>query len=83
MTRLAWLAKPAVQASANAIKTEIEKLTFLRGIDTHVLDLSMLPAERRRFLAQIGRRSAKTRRWGAAPSDLADSAGAVRGRHSR
>jgi hypothetical protein len=42
MTRLAWLTKPAVQASATAIKSEIDKLAFLRGIDAHTLDLSML-----------------------------------------
>lgn len=35
MTRLAWLIKPAVEASANAVKPEIEKLTYLRGMDAH------------------------------------------------
>jgi hypothetical protein len=29
---------------------------FLRGLDAHTLDLSVLPAERRRFLATVGRR---------------------------
>ena len=37
--------------------TAIEKLRFLRAMDAHVLDLSMLAAERRRFLATVGRRS--------------------------
>jgi TnpA family transposase len=57
MTRLAWLTKPAVEASASAVKTAIEKLEWLHGIDAHLLDLSMLPNERRRFLATVGRRS--------------------------
>jgi hypothetical protein len=39
------------------VKTAIEKLDFLRGMDAHLMDLSMLPAERRRFLATVGRRS--------------------------
>jgi Domain of unknown function (DUF4158) len=57
MTRLAWLTTPAVDATAAAVKTSIEKLVYLRGKDAHRLDLSMLPAERRRFLATVGRRS--------------------------
>lgn len=57
MTWLAWLIKPAVEASARAVKTEIEKLTYLRGMDAHLLDVSVLAAERRRFLATVGRRS--------------------------
>jgi hypothetical protein len=35
---------------------ELEKLAYLRGMDAHTLDLSVLPAERRRFLAGLGRR---------------------------
>ena len=57
MTRLAWLTTPAVDATAAALKTSIEKLAYLRGMDAHRLDLSMVPAERRRFLATVGRRS--------------------------
>ena len=38
------------------MKGELEKLAFLRGMDAHTLDLSVLPAERRRFLAGMGRR---------------------------
>ena len=57
MTRLVWLTTPAVDATAAAVKTSIEKLVYLRGMDAHRLDLSMLPAERRRFLATVGRRS--------------------------
>lgn len=57
MTRLEWLNSPARDASASAVKTSIEKLTWFRNIDAHLLDLSMLPNERRRFLAQVARRS--------------------------
>src|SRR6266581_1418001 len=57
MTRLTWLTTPAVEATSAAVKTAIEKLLFLRGMDAHHLDLSMLPRERRRFLATLGRRS--------------------------
>jgi hypothetical protein len=57
MTRLAWLTMPAVDATAAAVKTAIEKLTYLRNMDARRLDLSMLPTERRRFLATVGRRS--------------------------
>ena len=57
MTRLAWLTTPAVEATARAVKTSIEKLVWLRNMDAHLLDLSMLPTERRRFLATVGRRS--------------------------
>src|SRR5512135_315842 len=56
MTRLAWLGKGPTEASAAAVKAEVAKLVFLRGLDAHILDLSMLPAERRRFLAGLGRR---------------------------
>ncbi len=51
MTRLAWLSKPAVEATASAVLTSVGKLAFLRSMDAHTLDLSVLPAERRRFLA--------------------------------
>jgi Domain of unknown function (DUF4158) len=54
MTRLRWLGKGPVEASTAAVKAEIAKLGFLRGMDAHILDLSVLPAERRRFLATVG-----------------------------
>ena len=57
MTRLAWLTRPAVEATASAVLTSVGKLAYLRNLDAHTLDLSMLPAERRRFLATVGRRS--------------------------
>jgi Domain of unknown function (DUF4158) len=66
MTRLAWLTAAAVEATASAVRTSIEKLTRLRNMDAHLLDLSVLPNERRRFLAMVGRRS--SRRVRSAPS---------------
>ena len=38
------------------MRREVEKLGFLRGLGADTLDLSVLPAERRRFLATLGRR---------------------------
>nr|WP_207386396.1 DUF4158 domain-containing protein [Protofrankia symbiont of Coriaria ruscifolia] len=55
-TRLRWLATGPVEASPAAVKAEVAKLEFLRGLDAHTLELSVLPAERRRFLATVGRR---------------------------
>ncbi|MEU8976210.1 hypothetical protein AB0D11_44815 [Streptomyces monashensis] len=43
----------------NAVKAELDRLTFLaflRGLDAHALDLTGLPAKRRRFQAAVGRR---------------------------
>ena len=57
MAQLRWLNTRPVEASAAAVKTEVAKLLFLRGLDAHTLDLSVLPAERCRFLAAVGRRS--------------------------
>ncbi|MCD9146087.1 DUF4158 domain-containing protein [Streptomyces albireticuli] len=50
-TRLHWLATGPVQASPTSVGGEVEKLVFLRGLEAHSLDLSALPAERRRHLA--------------------------------
>jgi TnpA family transposase len=55
-TRLRWLNKGPVEASPPAVKAEISKLEFLRELGADTLDLSVLPAERRRFLAAVGRR---------------------------
>jgi hypothetical protein len=63
MTRLRWLGRGPVEASPTAVRTEVGKLEFLRGLGAHALDLSVLPAERRRFLATMGRRL--TGLWGA------------------
>jgi Domain of unknown function (DUF4158) len=57
-TRLAWLEAGPVSATPDAVKDELGKLAFLRGMDAHTIDLSALPAERRRFLAGVGRRLA-------------------------
>jgi hypothetical protein len=54
MTRLTT---PAVETTVSAVKLVVEKLLFLRGMDAHLLGLSMLPRERRRFLATLSRRS--------------------------
>ncbi|MFN2535708.1 MAG: DUF4158 domain-containing protein, partial [Pseudonocardiaceae bacterium] len=54
-TRLRWLVTGPVEASPAAVKAEVAKLAFLRGMGAHTLDLSVLPAERRRFLATVGR----------------------------
>lgn len=56
VSRLRWLSTGPVEASAAAVRTEVEKLAFLRGLGADRLDLSVLPAERRRFLATMGRR---------------------------
>ncbi len=53
MARLRWLNTGPTEASAVAVKTEVRKLLFLRGLDARTLDLSTLPAERRRFLAAV------------------------------
>lgn len=75
-TRPEWLNSPARDASAAAVKTSIEKLTWFRSIDAHLLDLSMLPNERRRFLATVAGPSAA---WG---PQVPDPAGVHRpGRH--
>jgi hypothetical protein len=46
-TRLAWLGAGPTTSSPTAIKAELAKLAFLRGLDAHALDVSMLPAGRR------------------------------------
>ena len=56
-SRLEWLQRGPVTASAGTIRSELAKLAFLRGIGADRLDLSMLAMERRRFLAGIARRS--------------------------
>ncbi|MCN0150779.1 Tn3 family transposase [Salinispora arenicola] len=52
----AWLGVGPTSSSPAAVRAELEKLAYLRRLDAHTLDLSMLPAERRRFLAGVGRR---------------------------
>ena len=55
-TPLRWLETGPTTSSPAAVNTELAKLAYLRKLDAHTLDLSMLPAERRRFLAGVGRR---------------------------
>ncbi len=57
ISRLAWLHRGATTASPMAIRGELDKLRYLRGIDAHRLDLSSLPDARRRRLAGVGRRA--------------------------
>lgn len=56
VSRLRWLSTGPVEASAQAVKAEVEKLGFLLGMGADRLDMSVLPAEWRRFLATMGRR---------------------------
>ena len=55
-TRLAWLGTALKSSSPAAVKAVLEKLTYLRRLEVHILDVSMLSAERHRFLALAGRR---------------------------
>jgi Domain of unknown function (DUF4158) len=57
ITRLAWLRRGATVATPELLKSELDKLEFLRRHGADTLDLSRLPAGRRRMLAEIGRRS--------------------------
>ncbi|MGY2025738.1 Tn3 family transposase, partial [Nocardia gipuzkoensis] len=56
VSRLRWLSTGPVEASAAAVRAEVDKLAFLRGLGADRLDMSVLPTERRRFLATMGRR---------------------------
>lgn len=56
VSRLRWLSTGPVEASTQAVKAKVEKLGFLRGMGADQLGMSVLPAERRRFLATMGRR---------------------------
>jgi hypothetical protein len=56
-TPLSWLGQGATNPSPGGVKTELEKLAYLRRLDAHELDLSMLPDQRRRWLARIADRS--------------------------
>lgn len=57
VTRLSWLRRGATAATPEVLKAELDKLEFLRRHGADALDLSRLPAGRRRLLAEIGRRS--------------------------
>ena len=85
-TPLAWLGTGPTQATPAAVKGELEKLAYLRRLDAHTLDLSVLPAERRRFLGgggcPVDGAGVAAPRSGAPVSDLADVDRAVRGRRA-
>jgi hypothetical protein len=57
ITRLVWLRRGATTATPGVIKAELEKLAYVRGLDADRLELAAVPPGRRRFLAQVGRRS--------------------------
>jgi hypothetical protein len=56
-TPLVWLRQGAVSFSPTAIVREIEKLSYVRGLDVERWDLSALTPNRRKFLAQLGKKS--------------------------
>jgi hypothetical protein len=56
-TLLTWLRKPATSNSPNAIKAVLEKLAYLKELETDRWDLTTLNPNRLKFLAQLGRRS--------------------------
>ena len=56
ITRLVWLRRGATTATPEVMKAELEKLAYVRGLDADRLELAVPPG-RRRFLAQVGRRS--------------------------
>ena len=56
-TRLEWLCRGPTVASARTIHGEIAKLSYLRSIGADSVEMSVLPLERLRFLAGVGRRA--------------------------
>ncbi|HJP80212.1 MAG TPA: Tn3 family transposase [Pseudonocardiaceae bacterium] len=56
VSRLTWLHRGATSYSPSAIRAEVDKVLFLRGLDVDTLDLSLIPEARRRRLAGLGRR---------------------------
>ena len=54
---LKWLGQGASGESPGSIKSEVAKLAFLRQLGAHEWDLSDLNPNRRKFWAQVGRRS--------------------------
>ena len=57
MARLVWLHTGASSASSRSIRKEVAKLDYLRRTGAHRLDLSPIPSDRRRHMAQVARRS--------------------------
>jgi hypothetical protein len=56
ISRITWLHRGCTSYSPSSIRAEVDKLVFLRGLNIHTLDLSMIPESRRRQLAGLGRR---------------------------
>ena len=54
---LKWLGQGAAGESPGSLKSEVAKLAFLRQLGAQEWDLSDLNPNRRKFLAQVGRRS--------------------------
>ena len=54
---LKWLGQGASGESPGSLKSEVAKLAFLRQLGAQEWDLSDLNPNRRKFLAQVGRRS--------------------------
>ena len=68
MTRLAWLAQEG-KSGSRGVLDQIAKLTFLRGLGSDGWDLSGLNPNRRRYLAQLARRSTNQQHSPAARRD--------------
>lgn len=56
-TPLVWLRQGAVSFSPAAIVGEIEKLSYIRGLGVEQWNLAALTPNRRKFLAQLGKKS--------------------------
>jgi hypothetical protein len=78
----AWLRTGATSKTADAIRTELRKLDFVRGLGAHLWNLSILNPNRLKFLSRVARRStnqqlqrcAPERRYPALVAMLSDSA---------
>lgn len=70
VTRLAWLRRGATAATPEVLEAELDKLEFLRRHGADRLDLSRLPAGRRRMLAESAA-AQPTRRCNAPTSTVA------------
>jgi hypothetical protein len=67
-TPLVWLRQGAVSFSPAAIVGEIEKLSYVRALGVERWDLSALTPNRRKFLAQVGKKSTNQALQRTAPS---------------
>jgi len=67
-TPLVWLRQGSVSFSPAAIVGEIEKLSYVRALGVEHWDLSALTPNRRKFLAQVGKKSTNQALQRTAPS---------------